>query len=267
MPNSIPELFWQILILILGLLIELGVDYFFKERGRKIAVRILGGLFIAIALIWIGYGLGIREETQSETEPETALEASTFIEREGMVIIEAEHYTGTIPGVHKAAGLMWSIISDDSTSLGDGLLKAQTIDQLVPKLNTNDALYGPALFYEINFTETGNYHVYVRGAFPNLDTTGDHDSIHIGLNGLPVTLGDSAFDFNNDQLVWEHVHDTEQETNVDTVVNIPGTGPQLLYIWMRESGVRIDRIVLTRDKVDNPEIFNSLSESLVNSGN
>jgi hypothetical protein len=106
-------------------------------------------------------------------------QGNTFQEKDGVVVMEAENFTGTVPGSGKAANISWNpIISTDYTN---GIaLKAEPI----VNENTDADINGPALFYKVKFENTGDYNVYIRGLAPS---GGNHDSIHVGLAGKPVT--------------------------------------------------------------------------------
>jgi len=64
---------------------------------------------------------------------------------------------------------------------------------------------------------------------------GGGDSIHVGLNSVPVTYGGVGMSTSpNGEWNWE-----------DTTINVNSTGAHQLHIWMREDGVRIDSIIMT----------------------
>jgi len=101
------------------------------------------------------------------------------------------------------------------------------------KVRMGDTTDGPRLGYNITFTQTGDYHVWIRMSAPD----GGGDSIHVGLNGIPVTYGGVGLSTSpNGEWNWEN-----------TAINVNSTGLNQLDIWMREDGVRIDSLVLTID--------------------
>jgi hypothetical protein len=101
----------------------------------------------------------------------------------------------------------------------------------------------------MNFTTTGTYYVWLRGFAPNAAG----DSVYIGIDEtLPITLTG----FVPGEWSW---------ANSDTsgsVVTIEVTEPGLytLYLWQREDGIRVDRIILTTDDEYTPS-GNGSSES------
>jgi hypothetical protein len=101
------------------------------------------------------------------------------------------------------------------------------------KVKMGDTTDGPHLGYNISFTETGDYHVWIRMSAPD----GGGDSIHVGLNGIPITYGGVGLSTSpNGEWNWEYV-----------AINVTSTGLNQLDFWMREDGVRIDSLVLTID--------------------
>ena len=155
-----------------------------------------------------------------------------FLEADGMVVMEAESYFSKIDrGVHT-----WVDTTGQSGFSGVGAMLADpNIDELIRKNQaTSDS---PELQYEIDFTETGSYYVWVR-----LYSESDSDlSVHGGLDGVV-----SASKLNG-QLVGDW-----NWTNLDTkdkivTVGVLTPGPYTFNVWMREDGVYIDKIVLTTD--------------------
>lgn len=52
--NAVRAFLGQILLLLLGLIIEIGVPIFFKDEHQKLFVKVLGVLFICLAIFWFG---------------------------------------------------------------------------------------------------------------------------------------------------------------------------------------------------------------------
>ena len=73
---------------------------------------------------------------------------------------------------------------------------------------------------------------------------GGGDSIHVGLDGVPVTYGGVGLSTPpNENWNWEYV-----------AINVTSTGLHQLDIWMREDGVRVDSLVLTTDSEFAPNL-------------
>ncbi len=100
----------------------------------------------------------------------------------------------------------------------------------------------PQLEYTINFTSTGIYHVWLRGYAPN----GAGDSVYLSLDaqspgmltGLPPRQ-------------WAWANSTEQGTPLTLEVIEPGE--HTLFLWQREDGLKLDRILLTIDDTYTPQ--------------
>jgi hypothetical protein len=90
----------------------------------------------------------------------------------------------------------------------------------------------PGIEYDIDFSSTGTYTLWVRG----YSSDGNSNSFHAGLNGK----ADSGLtDINIDPgLSWKWVSAGH--------VEIPKIGRHTLNIWARETGLVIDKIVLSR---------------------
>lgn len=166
-----------------------------------------------------------------------------FIETNGSVLIQAEDYSHCQFGYWEAQGTEWVTENDKNNSQGSGYISALPDS----KVKAGDTTNGPRIGYNISFDSPGTYHVWVRMSAPS----GSSDSIHVGLNGLPVTFGASGLG------IWDpNVGD--QWTWKDTIgsrvtIEVPSPGTHQFYIWMREDGVRVDSVFLTQDSNIDPE--------------
>ena len=170
----------------------------------------------------------------SDTMDVTVTEPGTgpFLEAGGTVVMEAENYLTKIDrGVHT-----WADTTGPVDFSGSGSMLADpNIGELIRKNKaTTDS---PEMQYEIEFTETGSYYVWVR-VFSETDTD---LSVHGGIDGVV-----SASKLNGQlEGAWNW-------TNVDTkdkrvTVGILTPGPYTFNIWMRDDGLFLDKIVLTTD--------------------
>lgn len=101
----------------------------------------------------------------------------------------------------------------------------------------------PQLQYAINFTTPGTYTVWLRGYTPNAAG----DSTYLGLNGQLVT---PLTGFAPGRWSWA-AKDSNTPSSVATIA-ITEPGLHTLNLWMREDGLRLDRIVLTTNASYNP---------------
>ena len=94
-----------------------------------------------------------------------------------------------------------------------------------------DTTNGPHIVYNLTIENIGIHHIWIRMAASD----GRGDSIHIGLNGEPLTLGGYGFSTeNNSEWNWEHIE-----------LNFTSNGANQLDIWMREDGVMVDSLIIT----------------------
>ena len=159
---------------------------------------------------------------------------TAFLEANGEVVMEAEHYATNTAG---SSGDSWNVTTSYSGYTGESALQALPNDGT----NTVMALTGPELTYEIEFQTPGTYYVFMRGTS---ESTSD-DSVHVGLNGAAVTTDGGwgvVWDDANGVFRWRNRHNS-----VDTTVVIPAAGRYTLNIWMREDGVVLDKLWLSTD--------------------
>ena len=165
-----------------------------------------------------------------------------FVESGGEFSIEAEHFVASLPGTGRATGLAW----ENATAQVD---TSGSYEQALPKIgvNTADTLEGPELEYDLRFTGTGTYYVWVRIFASNNQS----DSVHVGWDdGPPLTYGGQGIGANSATWVWRG--DVAgflagDGGNVRVKVDVSDRGYHTLRIYMREDGVALDKIVVTRD--------------------
>jgi hypothetical protein len=150
-----------------------------------------------------------------------------FVEDAGFVSIEAEDYSHCLYGLWQATDSKWEFDSEINGYTGEGYVVANPD----VKIRMGDTTDGPRLGYNITFSNSGNYTIWLRMSAPN----GGSDSVHVGLNGLPVTYGEVGLTTSpNGEWNWESVP-----------LNVSYIGIHQLQIWMREDGVRVDSLILT----------------------
>ena len=161
---------------------------------------------------------------------ETFSKDLTFTEDNGLIIIEAEAYSECSFGsLQQAQASAWNLESEVGGYTGLGYMAA------IPdvKINTGDSIHGPSLIYNTSLSGIGDYNIWIRMSAPD----GGGDSIHVGLNGNPLTYGGVGLSTSpNDKWNWESI-----------TINVTSTGLHQLDIWMREDGIRIDSLVITSD--------------------
>ncbi|NIW49957.1 MAG: hypothetical protein GWN30_35835 [Gammaproteobacteria bacterium] len=159
---------------------------------------------------------------------------SSFQEANGQVIMEAENFASQ----KQLGGHFWLSQTKLNGYVGSGYINGlpDTDLRFVSVYSTN-----PELRYTINLTTTGVYTVWLRGYAPNAAG----DSVYIGLDETtPITLTG----FVPGEWRW-----ASSDAN-SGVVRIEVTEPGLhtFYLWQREDGLRLDRILLTTNSGYNP---------------
>jgi hypothetical protein len=163
-------------------------------------------------------------------------DTSNFQEENGQVVLEAEHFNWQIGEVNQA----WITQTTQTGYVGSGYVNAwPDVDRLYTGIFTTTS---PQLEYTINFTTTGTYYVWARGYAPNAAG----DSVYISLDGQTPAL---LTGLPPRQWAWANRTLSGQEVTLE----VTEPGEHTLFLWQREDGLKLDRIVLTVDDSYNPE--------------
>ena len=173
----------------------------------------------------------------------------------GLVSMEAESFHFKVPKDNH----LWTIIdvSPAKGASGDKAMHAQPNSGANLGTNIENS---PRMDFDINFVQTGIHYVWVRGWCVSSD--GDDNSVNVGLNRCLVSTADKL-EFPNTS-AWEWSKSTMD--GEDAEINITAKGVKTMNIWMREDGVRLDKIVLTTNAEYTPsgtgpeEIFTQINE-------
>ena len=145
----------------------------------------------------------------------------------GVVVFEAENFnSNSLP----RSSHEWDFGNSIGGSSGSGYMEA------LPNNGANLAAGGtsPELQFSVNFTSTGTHYIWIRGYA--LD--GTEDSIHVGIDGgSPIATTLSQYN------TWQWSNGL-QGGGVASL-NVAATGNYMISLWMREDGMRIDRVILT----------------------
>jgi murein DD-endopeptidase MepM/ murein hydrolase activator NlpD len=101
----------------------------------------------------------------------------------------------------------------------------------------------PRISYRIWIPVTGNYRVWVCGMGGNAND----DSLHIGQNSSLLQTADDMHEYNSTNWVWKSVR-----MNNTTPYLYLQSGYNNIDMYARENGMRVDRILLTRDYIFHP---------------
>jgi hypothetical protein len=110
---------------------------------------------------------------------------------------------------------------------------------------------GPSMQYDINFTRPAtNYTIWVRGWNQNTATAGNDDSIYVGIDGQLVSIGGAANNVEYSQMTgwpaspaWDWRSDSSAGPDPMVITNL-AAGPHTIFIWQREDGTLVDKIVI-----------------------
>ena len=110
-----------------------------------------------------------------------------------------------------------------------GATSKHKIEQLAPRMD-----------YAVNFASAGTYFVTIRCGSTS-KYSGNSDSVHIGLNGISVTTA-SRYGIGK-QRAWGW----RDSTSLGRVkLEVPSAGIHTVNIFMREDGVKMDKIVVKK---------------------
>ena len=150
-----------------------------------------------------------------------------FQEVGGLVSIEAEHYHSNV----QRDGLSWNTISQSGASGGEAVSTASNGAWITGNSTEGKS---PELTYEIDFDSAGTYYVWMKGKIES----GGGDSLHVGVDGdyHHTSYGFTGF---GHSLNWTH--------SGRATIDIPEAGRHQVNLWLREAGLSVDKIVLTKD--------------------
>jgi len=162
------------------------------------------------------------DQTFTTSAPEMFQEAS------GQVVMEAEHADRAIA----RSGQAWQFGADQPGFAAEGYV-------LVPNagvtIDTGYVTSSPEAVFNVQFQTAGTYYVWVRGSADG----GGNDSLHAGVDGTGPASADRITSF---PATWSWKQGTMDGTPATLV--IPSAGLHTIHLWMREDGLRVDRLLL-----------------------
>jgi lysophospholipase L1-like esterase len=165
----------------------------------------------------------------------------------GQVVIEAEHPDSNVP----RGGQGWTFEAAGSGFSGSGYLKA--LPNIGTVVDTGYVGTMPELVYNVQFPGPGTYYLWIRGS---ADSGGD-DSIHAGLDGVGPDTARKISGFNSTLWVWKQ----NMVGGIPATLTVPSAGLHTVHLWMREDGLRIDKILLRTSSSTTPPSGAGPSES------
>ncbi|HSI07342.1 MAG TPA: chondroitinase-B domain-containing protein, partial [Rariglobus sp.] len=162
--------------------------------------------------------------------PVSALALQVFQESAGVVTMEAEHATARISAVSRD----WLDVASASASGGTAIQASP--DGGVYSNTTNS----PRAAFQVNFTQTGVYYLWVRLTGPSSSS----DSAHVGYKSVMLTTatGGGLTSGSSSGYVWDNTEGSSRIT-----FNVASPGIHSVDLWMREDGVIVDKLVATQN--------------------
>ena len=205
-------------------------DYVYDDAGRLL---LLTHDTVTETLASYSYSLDKVGNRHTLTETLIAVETLTveaYAENEGLVVMEAENSNLTNGATHS-----WLRLTSQGGYTGTSYLQTSLdIDALY---QPNDiTAKSPVAEYSINFTTPGAYTVWLRG-YP---TNAAGDSVYVGMGDDIVAVTGFA------PGAWQWANISLSGTGAVTVP-VEASGLYTVSLWMREDGLRIDRLLLTTD--------------------
>lgn len=159
----------------------------------------------------------------------TTVIAQQPTETNGNIVVEAEEFTANFS---PRSDHSWMAMSGTPGFSGTGYMEAAPNDGA--NLPAGDS--SPELQYTVTFTTSGTFQIWIRGQAP----TGADDSVWVAIdNGTPVPVTLTATGS------WQWSNQNHSTGASATLSATPGT--RTLRVWMREDGMKLDRILLTRN--------------------
>ncbi len=169
---------------------------------------------------------------------------STFVYDGEIIFIEAENYSSCTYGDIRIQST-WALGQEIGNHSAQGYMVALPDS----KSKTGDSIDGPQLVYNLTNMEIGIYNLWIRMSAPD----GGGDSIHVGLDGIPLTFGGVGLSTPpNGDWNWEFIP-----------INVSDVNHTQLNIWMREDGVMVDSLLITSNEEYDPNLPEVL-ETIVN---
>ena len=133
--------------------------------------------------------------------------------------------------------------SDGSTWTGTHFMKAEPNSGAGFASNENYQAYSPVITYKVAFPQSGVFYVCIRG----MGGTLSDDSLHVGIddNNDGVADASTALDMTNNWQLTSWQWSNRRVGGYYATVQVSGDPFHLLKVWMREDGMRVDKIVLS----------------------
>lgn len=177
-------------------------------------------------------------ETGISTEASDTTEALLYIEKDGICAMEAENAIVSVNGdstIDREHAMIWYLEKTKPNYAGSGYMTTQN------GIAANGAWEdGTELAWDVQIANAGTYYIAIR----RIAESGGDDSGHFGVDGVKKNTNDQ--NFTKQALEFEWVHGVSSLGNLSV-------GKHTIQIRRRESGLRIDRVVIARSVADLPK--------------
>jgi subtilisin family serine protease len=153
-----------------------------------------------------------------------------YVESGGTVVIEAETADAAIARSDHA----WARTTTKDGYVGAGYRSARRDVGLL--LSADRTGRSPELRFRVRFSRTGTYRVYAR-IYAESKTS---NSLHVGLDGA-VRVAGLTKETSLRRWTWA----SRRMDGAVATIKVTSAGLHIVNVWMREDGVRLDRLVLT----------------------
>lgn len=159
--------------------------------------------------------------------PSLASAIQAFQESAGQVVIETEHPDANIA----RGGRSWTLETTTTGFSGTGYMNA--LPNSGATIDTGYVTSSPELSFNVQFSTTGTYYVWLRGQGAVDDTA------HAGLDGTGPASADKLSGFTSS---WKWKSTTLDSGRPTITVTSPGV--HTIHVWMREDGFKVDKLLL-----------------------
>ena len=156
--------------------------------------------------------------------------APAYVESGGTVVIEAE----TADAAIARSDHSWAVSASKAGYVGSGYRSARKDVGML--LRSDQVGSSPELRFRVRFATTGTYRVYAR----TYSESRSSNSLHVGIGGK-VTAPNVAKESSLQKWTWA----SRRMDGAIATIEVTSAGVHTVNVWMREDGLRLDRLVLT----------------------
>ncbi len=167
-------------------------------------------------------------------------EGGTFIEENGLVVMEAEHFA--VQYANATTSDEWVEVIVDHE--GAWITAMQALEDNGDLILADYTMDNAELQFQVELNSTGTYYVWLR-----LWALEDGRSVYVGCEDQTTRVGVAVQEAPSTSWAWYG----ERNPDRPAVFYVSEAGEKTFSIWMREDGLSIDRVILTTDPNYVPE--------------